>query len=115
MKARVKATGEIVEVSPYWTEIHTTNSGCYEMTEVELMPDVPDYWTRLEHQYAGMAMQGMIRRAYEAYCDDCANYENMIFENAQALLKDHAEALADVCVEFAHALVEKLKEKEERK
>ena len=21
----------------------------------------PDYWTRLEHQYAGMAMQGMIR------------------------------------------------------
>jgi hypothetical protein len=69
-----------------------------------------DYWTKLEHQYAGMAMQGMIRRAYEAYCDDCANYENMIFEDAQALLKDHAEALADVCDEYAHALVKKMKE-----
>ena len=74
--------------------------------------DEPDYWTKLEHQYAGMAMQGMIRRAYEAYCDDCANYENMIFEDAQALLKDHAEALADVCVEYAHALVEKYKKEE---
>jgi hypothetical protein len=73
----------------------------------------PDYWTRLEHTYAGMAMQGMIRRAYDAYCDDCANYENMIFEDAQALLKDHAEALAEVCVEFAHDLVQKLKEKGE--
>ena len=73
-------------------------------------PIYPDYWTRLEHQYAGMAMQGIVKRAYNAYCDDCANYENMIFEDAQALLKDHAEALADVCVEFAHALVEQMKE-----
>ena len=27
----------------------------------EEITNTPDYWTRLEHQYAGMAMQGMIR------------------------------------------------------
>ncbi len=89
MKARIKATGEIVEVSPYWTEIHTTNGGCYEMTEVELMPDVPDYWTRLEHQYAGMAMQGMMAHTNIDY-----------------------DEIVDLCVEFAHSLVEKYKKEE---
>ena len=128
MKARVKNTGEIVEVDIYtvtkrgkmFGEVTDSRRLCkpdstfrkFYRDEIEFLSyeDTPDYWTRLEHQYAGMAMQGMIKRAYNAYCDDCANYENMIFEDAQALLKDHAEALADVCVEFAHALVEKLKE-----
>ena len=91
MKARVKATGEIVEVSPYWTEIHTTNSGCYEMTEVELMPDVPDYWTRLEHQYAGMAMQQLVSIVN-------AGYEYVY------------EETAIIACNFAHTLVEKMKE-----
>ena len=118
MKARVKATGEIWEFSQIdeITFKSAINGHLYCAEELEFLePSVftPDYWTRLEHQYAGMAMQGMIKRAYNAYCDDCANYENMIFEDAQALLKDHAEALADVCVEFAHALVEKMKEKRE--
>jgi hypothetical protein len=149
MKARVKATGEIVRVlqtsNGDYEEFVTHNLYCpdelaFDVTDKDAIynkgcqdgwdeavkseiPKIhpilkgsdPDYWTRLEHQYAGMAMQGMIRRAYEAYCDDCANYDNMIFEDAQALLKDHAEALADVCVEYAHALVEELKGKEERK
>ena len=91
MKARVKATGEIVEVSPYWTEIHTTNSGCYEMTEVELMPDVPDYWTRLEHQYAGMAMQQLVHLVNVGY--------EYVYEET-----------AIIAMNFAHALVEKMKE-----
>jgi len=111
MKARVKATGEIVELAPYTRVCEDFAKGrSWLVEELDDADDVTDYWTRLEHQYAGMAMQGMIKRAYNAYCDDCANYENMIFEDAQALLKDHAEALADVCVEFAHALVEKMKE-----
>lgn len=38
MKARVKATGTIIELS-----------------NIE-----PDYWEKLKHQYAGMAMQGII-------------------------------------------------------
>ena len=122
MKARVIATGDIVDVHRLCMssqgEIWQKKSG-REYFAHELDFDVkeppkprynPDYWTRLEHQYAGMAMQGIVKSAYNAYCDNCANYENMIFEDAQALLKDHAEILADVCVEFAHALVEKLKE-----
>ena len=114
MKARVKATGEIVEVAYHGLGIYVDMNQWdkeYQFDEIVVLDNGdPDYWTRLEHQYAGMAMQGIVKRAYNAYCDDCANYENMIFEDAQALLKDHAETLADVCVEFAHALVEKLKE-----
>ena len=125
MKARVKATGEIVDIirnSAFDKDVLYDSNGqkynreelSFDFKEKSFPKDTPDYWTRLEHQYAGMAMQGMIRRAYEVYCDDCANYENMIFEDAHALLKDHAEALADVCVEYSHALVQKLKEKEEK-
>ena len=55
----------------------------------------PDYWTRLEHQYAGMAMAGIC--ANPSY--DEASYATM----------------ADDAIGAAHALVEKLKEKEERK
>ncbi len=100
IKARIKATGEIVEVSPYWTEIHTTNSGCYEMTEVELMPDVPDYWTRLEDQYAGMAMQGLMT----------------ILPNIGGIEgRTPKDEIVDIATSTSHALVEKLKEKEERK
>ena len=117
MKARVKATGDIVDAT-YW---HTAGDGVkyyaidksdYTMMEDELDFDfsyTPDYWDKLLHQYAGMAMQGMAKRAYNAYCDHCACYEDMVFEDAEALLKDHAEALSDVCVKFATALVEKLK------
>ena len=94
MKARVKETGEIVEVSPYWTEIHTTNGGCYEMTEVELMSDAPDYWTRLEHTYAGMAMQGILSNN-ELYREICKSRN-----------------LEITIMEYAHALVEKYKKEE---
>ena len=69
MKARVKATGDIVDAT-YW---HTAGDGVkyydidksgYTMMEDELDFDfsyTPDYWEKLKHQYAGMAMQGMIR------------------------------------------------------
>ena len=98
MKARVKATGEIVEVSPYWTEIHTTNSGCYEMTEVELMPDVPDYWTRLEHQYVGMAMQALL--SSDTMLEVLSRRNNGTME----------EEVAREAFDYAHALVKKMKE-----
>ena len=50
----------------------------------------PDYWTRLKHQYAGMAMQGLLQN--EAYC----HYEE--------------DKLAYYAIQYAHALVEKMKE-----
>ena len=51
--------------------------------------DTPDYWTRLEHQYAGMAMQGIL-----------ANY------GVEPLPDDAAHDAYN----YAHALVEMMKE-----
>ena len=70
----------------------------------EEITNTPDYWTRLEHQYAGMAMQGMlsgkwVEMMYAAVGND-GQYRDLLTNKAK---------------EFAHALVEKMKEKEERK
>ena len=122
MKARVKATGEIVEVEDCGSVFRhgalfhgykDANGIKYLPNEIELQMDFdyweacqdetpdPDYWTRLEHQYAGMAMQGIL-----------SNPEiELDYEGNKAL----PQALAGCAVKFAHALVEKLKEKEERK
>lgn len=51
--------------------------------------DEPDYWTRLAHQYAGMIVQGMVEH------------------NGINFLND---AILNVAVQKAHALVGKLKE-----
>lgn len=112
MKARIKATGDIVEVSLshiiydgskkiIW---YNTPQGA-SCTEDELeffdTEENFDYWTRLEHQYAGMAMQGMISNEYthKLYLDN-KNYPNGLLNDSIAI---------------AHDLIRKLKEKEERK
>jgi hypothetical protein len=53
--------------------------------------DSPDYWTRLEHQYAGMAMQGIIAR------------HNVDFD-----------MVVEWSADLAHALVEKMKQKKRK-
>ena len=129
MKARVKATGEIVYV------FQTSNGDCEEFVTHnpycpdELVFDVtdkdeiynkgwadgwdeavkseipkihpklkgsdPDYWTRLEHQYAGMAMQGIL-----------SNPESELdYKNDETL----PQALAGCAAKVATALVETLK------
>ena len=74
MKARVKATGEIVEViaiSDYINEngqiigeYKDGNGMLYASYDLDFYIEegitIPDYWTRLEHQYAGMALQGIL-------------------------------------------------------
>ena len=98
MKARVKATGEIVEVHTsddadfvdrngkyYWE--HELFFGSLDVSSY----DDPDYWTRLEHQYAGMAMQQLVHLV------------NVGYENVY-------EETAIIATNFAHALVEKMKE-----
>ena len=64
MKARVKATGEIVEVTRIidrYVMTHHPHTITFEKDELDFdIEDDPDYWTRLEHQYAGMAMQSLI-------------------------------------------------------
>ncbi len=114
MKARVKATGEIVEVDFYMETKRGKMFG--EVTdskrlskpdstfrrfyrdEIEFLSyeDTPDYWTRLEHTYAGMAMQGFVSNPSIEL--DYKGDEGCI------------QAVAIVASKFAHALVEKMKE-----
>ncbi len=62
--------------------------------------DSPDYWTRLEHQAAIAAMQGLMT----------------ILPNIGGLEgRTPKDEIVDIATETAHSLVQKLKEKEERK
>ena len=108
MKARIKTTGKIVEVEFTERKTHTgedvyiTQEGCLiEESRLDFnVDDTPDYWTRLEHTYVGMAMQGLMT----------------ILPNIGGLEgRTPKDEIVDIAVETAHALVEKLKEKEERK
>ena len=88
MKARVKATGEIVEViqvGDYLNEngliigeYKDINGILYNSYDLDFYIEegitIPDYWTRLEHQYAGMAMQGLLsnERCWEESADKIA-------------------------------------------
>jgi hypothetical protein len=62
---------------------------------------IPDYWTRLEHQYAGMAMQGILSNP-ELFKATAKNAEEF------GLIVPQAVAIDANC--FAHALVQKMKE-----
>lgn len=96
MKARFKATGEIIDVISYnkdgFAYIQDDGETVYEFHELEILDD-PYYWDKLLHQYAGMAMQAIL-----------SNLGNTISPD---YLVEEAEA-------YATALVEKLKDKEEK-
>ena len=112
MEARVIATEEIVDVHRLCMssqgDIWQTKSG-KEYFAHELDFDVkeppkprynPDYWTRLEHQYAGMAMQGIL-----------ANID-LLMSLAKKKADDYPAkyTVAEFAKDCAHALVEKMKE-----
>ena len=99
MKARVKATGEIVEVNEFCTLRDSGERTYYWANALELITkDNPDYWTRLGHLYAGMAMQGLLsNHSFFADADKATS------GNPQDLIVRIAES-------FAHALVEMMKE-----
>ena len=90
MKARVKATGEIIDETAM---VSTLGDDFYlrELEPISENTEVIDYWTRLEHQYAGMAMQAYIIASHISQFSFC-----------EGDLKD--------CKSIAHALVEKMKE-----
>jgi hypothetical protein len=105
MKARVKATGEIVDIAYTFKTVGKNPISKYETLKGKRYNEddldfnieddnTPDYWTRLEHTYAGMAMQGILSN--------------------QNIGADVAY-MVNLSIECATALVEKLKEKEERK
>ena len=104
MKARVKATGEIIEVfrllkdEPYYWDI---NSNKYDECSLDFNVDATDsdYWEKLKHQYAGMAMQGIWNN-------------NSLLEKLIEMAEDKKDVylnIAEKAIGSAHALVEKLK------
>lgn len=123
LKARIKATGEIVEVEnsvpisrhgALFYGYKDANGIEYLPNEIDLQmdfdyweacqdetPDTPDYWTRLEHTYAGMAMQGILSNP-ELFKATAKNAEEF------GLIVPQAVAIDANC--FAHALVKKIKE-----
>ena len=114
MKARVKRTGQIVNVFTSFDNSTGTPRICYEVLEdpgIQYLPEELDfyitfdhleevvsdiqaanieYWEKLKHQYAGMAMQGMLASSPGSNMSD--------------------DDIAYFAVKFATALVEKLKE-----
>lgn len=121
MKARIKETGELIEVMQVYEkgesfyvrlDMLDTIEVRYHISELEfegvetegkfvqiclngIKQDIdnnPDYWARLEHQYAGMAMQGF-----------CVNpdYRDKPWDR-----------IAEDAIRAAHALVEKYKKEE---
>ncbi len=109
MKARVKATGSIIEVVPYsgfddydYYEPETKLPWYKSELEFDLTNygSDPDYWTRLEHQAAIAAMQGML--------SDDVMMRNLFDCRRETIFK----ILTNHAIEYAHALVEKLKEEE---
>ena len=98
MKARVKATGEIVEISEDCSYLYSEDSDMfYTLKKLEFLnvkeksfpKDTPDYWTRLEHTYVGMFMKSFLDN----------------FDGTATM-----EQLSDDAIALAHALVEKMKE-----
>ena len=101
MKARVKATGDIIEISEDCSFVNAAYfEKIYNIDELEFLnvkgksfpKDDPDYWTRLEHQAAIAAMQGFLASGID----------------------NTYEKIAEFSINQAHALVEKYK-KEEKK
>ena len=103
MKARVKATGEIVDavitqrVTHTGEQVYVTDDyRLIEESRLEFNVDgTPDYWTRLEHQAAIAAMQGLMT----------------ILPNIGGLKgRTPRDEIVDIATSTSHALVEKMKE-----
>lgn len=113
MKARVKASGLIIDAVPF--NVTYENGRCirgyldiktdiqYAENEIDFinmeMQDEPDYWEKLHHQVSISAMQGILSNP-----DIKLDFE----ENEEACV----QAVARVSIKLATALVNKLKEEE---
>lgn len=103
MKLRVKATGEIVEIIDIdFDTLFCNNGDRYTLEHLESIESEIDYWEKLKHQYAGMAMQGLLS-------NPC-----IIDEIDKKRIVTRPIFIAEMATAYAHALVQKLKEKEEK-
>ena len=101
MKARVKATGEIVEVTRImekYIDTYHPQSILFDRDELDFFEDTPDYWEKLKHQYAGMAMQAIL--SSNVMMEILSRRDNGTMEDEVAMEAN----------DYATALVEKLKE-----
>ena len=118
MKAKVKRTGQIVEVMAAFGHRDGAPAMVYEVLGhpgIKYRPEELEfyvtfdyiekvvseiqtvnigYWEQLKHQYAGMAIQGILSNANHALWDR----------------ENNAEGIAKSASAIAHALVEKMKE-----
>ena len=106
MKARIKSTGEIVDRNA----MVSFNGDDFYLDELEAIIDETEkiydeldevYWKNLEHQYAGMAMQGMLNNSYLA---------GEFRKDPNNGIKDMSKIITKAAAVYAHALVEKMKE-----
>ena len=110
MKARVKATGEIVDVDfdkdalandypPYRTnEIPSRFFLAEQLEWIDIKEKAePNYWEKLKHQYAGMAMQAIL--SSNVMMEILSRRDNGTMEDEVAMEAN----------DYATALVEKLK------
>lgn len=125
MKARVKATGEIIDVEPEpyvandrWDigikftdnddNIYRENQldfedfaqGKADVKEKSLPKDEPDYWEKLKHQAAIAAMQGMMNNSFLV---------GEFKKDPNNGISDMSNIITKAAVIYATALVEKLK------
>ena len=105
MKARVKKTGEIVDGKA----MVSFNGDDFYLDELEVIQDDTDklydeldvaYWENMKHQYAGMAMQGMLTN------------EKLMLDLHRAFGKDESMdiTIPEFAIDIANTLVKKLKE-----
>lgn len=97
LKARVKATGEIISIDEKSTVLDTNpcNFNSYEISELEILYEntnfPQDYWKKLLHQYAGMFVKSFLDQ-----------YDGSV----------GTEDIINSAIKLAHALVERYKKEE---
>ena len=109
MKARVKATGEILNVYNWGNPTYrATDGSLYEKDELDFdFSYTPDYWEKLKHQYAGMAMQGMLSNAI--------GFDEVRKQAAESGINNLITLIAGAATDYATALVENLKSESNEK
>ena len=118
MKARVKATGEIgivsqidlllnddfISFSPNNVELMTNYVDNSDKTLYDELDDV--YWANMKHQYAGMAMQGLLNNSLLA---------GELKKDPNNGIAEMSNTITKAAVIYATALVEKLKSESDEK
>lgn len=107
MKARVKATGEIIEIGKdcSWIYVEKYDKTYYlneleplDVNEISFPKDEPDYWEKLRHQAAISIMPGLLDKIYENFARHSAKGDYL------------ARIVAAKATEYATALINELKE-----